>query len=149
MKLKALNLIKSNGEWVQPGTMFEVKNKKEAKRLIETGAVEVYTEPVESDSDSEPVTEKADSVQKEVVIEVLMTVEGINRRIAEELSKRGVKSLEGIIELGTEKLIKVPGIGADTARKILDSVKELTAEGKEDDGEPDFSHLSEAGTEGE
>lgn len=64
------------------------------------------------------------------LVERLMEIPGINKKIAEELSRAGFLSLEEIADAEVSKLTSIEGLGEKTAMKIQELIRlQLEAEG--------------------
>lgn len=74
-----------------------------------------------------PPEEKQENVsrreEKEIppaqIIERLTEIDGVTRRVAENLVERGIKSKEALLKLSEEELKSIKGIGPKRAAKIL------------------------------
>jgi transcription termination/antitermination protein NusA len=62
----------------------------------------------------------------------LSEIEGLEPAIVASLESAGFRTLNDIIDLEAEDLVKVPGIGADEAERVIAILNELTEEGNEE-----------------
>jgi len=72
--------------------------------------IEVQPGPTEGDKKEEPTDQ---------IIEELSNIDGVTRRVAENLVDMGINSKEALMKLSEEELRSVKGIGPKRAAKIL------------------------------
>lgn len=58
-------------------------------------------------------------VSKSEIIEQLANIDGVTRRVAENLIESGIESKEALLKLSEEELKSIKGIGPKRAAKIL------------------------------
>lgn len=117
MILKCLKSVKAGGTYYAPGSMIDLDDGAEVKRLVSLRVVEYL--PSESPQE---VSEEVDETSPEIsVVEELTQVAGVNADLAERMVKAGVTGIAMLQEMSPDELdaMDIKGIGAKTAAAII------------------------------
>lgn len=117
MILKCLKSVKAGGTYYAPGSMIDLDDEAEVKRLVSLRVVEYL--PSESPQE---VSEEVDETSPEIsVVEELTQVAGVNADLAERMVKAGVTGIAMLQEMSPDELdaMDIKGIGVKTAAAII------------------------------
>ncbi len=81
-------------------------------------SLKAVTEPEE-----EKKEEKDDAEKKSSKVDPLTEIDGITPKVAENLQKGGISTVEQLKKISKEDLLNIDGIGEKTAEKIIEAVK--------------------------
>ncbi len=136
MKLIALNSIHMSGDKIAPGNTFECDDEDTLKHLLDSDAAVPSENPVEEDvtgtdsdvkNDSDvtdtDTSETSDSVVSDPV-EELEKIGGVTKKIALELMKNSIDSVDKVAVLSVDELEAIKGITRKTAEKIFNSFED-------------------------
>ncbi len=136
MNVTIVKSIKYNGKYLTIGETVDIDDEAEAKRFIALGcasdpaaASESAAESTEVESqDQGPTNDDDDSeemVTLEQVTEELSKIKGINEELAEALFDIDILSIQEVANAAKDVLVAIPGIGKNSAGKIIKSAKAL------------------------
>ena len=106
---------------------YDQERQKEREQEIEAAIVEETRKMAEETEAAETMESEAaaDAAGIAENIASLTAIEGIGEKIAEQLKEAGYDTVEKIAAMSDEEILAVPGIGANSAQKILLSARAL------------------------
>lgn len=119
MLVKVKVSVKVDGSWKNPGAIVELDDA-EGKRLLRLGAAE---RPSRADIGSG--TDTFSSEEMDTMIEGLTSIDGISEKLVGDVIEAGYTTVGSIAGAAAEDLVKIKGIGENTAVKIIESAVEI------------------------
>ncbi len=106
---------------------YDQERQKEREQEIEAAIVEETRKMAEETEAAETMESEAaaDAAGIAENIASLTAIEGVGEKIAEQLKEAGYDTVEKIAAMSDEEILAVPGIGANSAQKILLSARAL------------------------
>ena len=119
MLVKLKVSVKVDGSWKNPGAVVPLPDD-EAKRLFKLGAAD---RPSKIDMPANSNTYASEEIDE--IISTLTEIDGISEKLVGDVIEAGYSSLQSIAEISVDELVKIKGIGENTAERIIESATEL------------------------